>query len=314
MKAVRAKPAPRAGLTVVELLVAISVVAILVALLLPAIQQARSAARRTTCQSHLRQVGAALHNVCEATGKFPTARIGHSSGYVRMMPYLDASAIAEELLAERRPTNWMVPALGCPADPVVWQTMSQVGDTSYYFNHGTGLPRSSPRNGFALGDSTDVSPADIQDGLSQTVAMSERLVTPGSQVDAAAREREPGRSFWWTEQKAGRGEERLAVEQCSRHRTTTHPQVQGVNMPCYLNFDVGYRHLLRPNHVGCYNGPETTFDFDDLMISATSLHPGSVNALLADGSVHPVSDDIDGTVWSALGSRAGAEQFSSPFE
>lgn len=314
MEMARETPSARTGLTVIELLVSITVVAILLAILVPAIQQARSAARLTTCRSHLRQVGAALHSVCESTGKFPTARMEASSGYLRMMPYLDASALAADLLAQRTPTNWMVPVLACPEDPVVWQTMSRGGDASYYFNFGTVLARRTTKNGFSVTETEDLSSSDIQDGLSQTVAMSERLVTPEIAVEAATREGEPRRYFWWTSQRYEPGDESLAVEECFHRRTTTSPQIEGVNVPNYRSLHVGYTHLLPPNQAGCYNGPEATFEHGDLLIPASSLHRGGVNSLLADGSVHLVSDNIDAAIWSALGTRSGAEKFSSPFE
>ena len=72
----------RRGLTLIELLVVIAIIAILIALLLPAVQQAREAARRTQCKSHLKQIGIALHNYQETNGTFPPFfinRTGNSS-------------------------------------------------------------------------------------------------------------------------------------------------------------------------------------------------------------------------------------------
>ena len=96
MKTLVLRLARRTGFTLIELLVVIAIIAVLVALLLPAVQQAREAARRTQCKTNFKQLGLALHNYHDANKLFPPMRTGGYnqangalSGFMSLLPYID---------------------------------------------------------------------------------------------------------------------------------------------------------------------------------------------------------------------------------
>ena len=120
----------RRGFTLIELLVVIAIIAVLIALLLPAVQQAREAARRTQCKNNLKQLGLAMHNYHDTHGVFPFGWDERETGWQAMiLPQLELSALYGTLIwAESGLGDWnavgspnltacekMIPAFRCPS-------------------------------------------------------------------------------------------------------------------------------------------------------------------------------------------------------
>lgn len=115
------------GFTLVELLVVIAIIGILVALLLPAVQAARAAARRMQCSNNLKQLGLAMHNYHDVAKRFPPGSICYTNGgdvpgfgslnqswATRVLPFIEQTAIADSLDMAIRGTLWT----GVPTSPI----------------------------------------------------------------------------------------------------------------------------------------------------------------------------------------------------
>ncbi|QDU97097.1 DUF1559 domain-containing protein [Lignipirellula cremea] len=204
--------ARRRGFTLVELLVVIAIIGVLVALLLPAVQMAREAARRSTCTNNLKQFGLALMNYHDSHKTFPPAQCGlhNNTGFwswgAMILPQIEEGSLYQTLgVASNLPQVAPAPGKGieqsldsfhCPSDtaPAInnrrWTAKDIRGATSNYIaNNGYGEDHSTQgKNGLNMANNSQgpfrrlqngngyhtISIRDITDGTSKTIALGER--------------------------------------------------------------------------------------------------------------------------------------------
>ena len=319
----------RRGLTVIELLVVIGVIGLLLALLLPAVQHARGAARRVDCSNRLRQIGLATQNYADVWhGMLPPAQHWfvlpngivqnrNLSPHARLLPFLEQGDLWERIdLAqtgngvgngESAPTSnvnadllhWGVTAFECPADVV------PPGGTSYRMCLGTGPGRgASPphvKNGARFGVATQAGCRlqSITDGLSTTACFSERVVG----------DHDTGRYDPWRD--------RMIVQAAAPTVTTPDAMLHicesaGVPTDKHISFD-GSTWLLTAYHMTLYdhvlppNSRIPDCSGSSQAITARSHHPGGVHVLFCDGGVRFVSASYDLAAWRAIASIDGGE-------
>jgi prepilin-type N-terminal cleavage/methylation domain-containing protein/prepilin-type processing-associated H-X9-DG protein len=331
----------RRGFTLIELLVVIAIIAILIALLLPAVQQAREAARRTQCKNNLKQIGIALHNYHDIARSLPPGRVrvpvdGNGrcySAYAFLLPHLEAQNLYRMIdfdLNPEDPANaaamdQTIPYFLCPSDSDR-KLQGNAAVHNYPLSTGTTYPL-SPRNpsGTAITgvffENSAVRFADVTDGTSHTVCISETVKSDpdGPKVwDGVS----PTNGFVLTRgnDNATSGPELTDyASQCSGAGLRLQ-QTRGSKWLYGAPGHSMYNHIRPPNAAGvdCRGGLphsiRTNHWWDRLShnVAAHSRHPGGVHALHCDGHVAFVTENIALATWQALGSRNGGEVVGGP--
>jgi prepilin-type N-terminal cleavage/methylation domain-containing protein/prepilin-type processing-associated H-X9-DG protein len=331
----------RRGFTLIELLVVVSIIAVLIALLLPAVNGAREAARRTQCVNNLKQLGLAVQNYVTSVGALPPTATTDPSGFpkqptnnfgmkARVLPYLeqvqmyDALNMTDNAEAATRSNDTVVTmqigAFLCPSDinvPVGTRAVNgiarQVGYGSYPNNIGTIFRNNGGKldgPAYHMGTPSQggtITLNKISDGLSTTVIWSEWIRgrnLPNSNT-GLSRVYDATVAF---PSSNGFVNPLNYLNGCMGS-TTPYPAYDNKGQK-WLNHTCGegggYSHIMTPNVKACF------FQGDGAqpgrtLVGASSNHPGGVNVCFLDGSVKFLRNSVAHATWWAIATKAGKE-------
>ena len=328
----------RRGFTLIELLVVIAIIAILIALLLPAVQQAREAARRTQCKNNLKQLGLALHNYVDANRYLPpgaavdlsvtsTGNNGSWGVHGRLLPYLEQGNLYNNVdltIAWDFQTaidGLKIATFACPSDPGSDQVRDPGGGkvhlypTTYGFNYGTWFvfnPTNGQGGNGAFFPNSKLSFAAFTDGTTNTLLAAEvKAWQPYTRNGGPSSTTIPGTI----------ADAEAAVASGAQYKNTGHTE-----WPDGRVHHSGVTTTLAPNSRVEYNTGSEVVDADFnswqegkdgsagnptyAIITSRSFHEGIVNVALVDGSARSVSENIDLGLWRALGTRNQGEVIS----
>jgi prepilin-type N-terminal cleavage/methylation domain-containing protein/prepilin-type processing-associated H-X9-DG protein len=316
----------RRGFTLIELLVVVSAIGLLIALLLPAVQAAREAARRARCQNNLRQLAIGIANYESSHGVFPfgvgggvppgKGRIPRWSAFSQLLITLEQQSIYNAI--NFAGVAWLTdPIYGppnqtaittqidiflCPSDRGTVDDPDRLGCINYRGSAGTrpyNLAQDSPdrtgRNDGTFWYLSAVRPSNIVDGLSGTVMFSERCLGNAAVGNPLG--------DYYT---AGGVPADCLFASGLFPRFTDPTQLSGGRWGDGNALYTRYHHILTPNKPSCLLGGSNDID-SQVVVTATSRHPGGVNASLADCSVRFIKDQVNASIWRAIGTVAGGE-------
>jgi prepilin-type N-terminal cleavage/methylation domain-containing protein/prepilin-type processing-associated H-X9-DG protein len=306
----------RSAFTLIELLVVIAIIAVLIALLLPAVQKVREAANRAKCQNNMKQLGLALHNYHDVNGAFPQGcqnrpynpsylfqppregwppyllRFIEQDNVARIYSYGTANGWIDNSSTTASPTYVVLKIFLCPSDngPVQgffppWGYTS-LGNYQPFFGGvdlGSAFTATTSQRA-AFGPNFGARIADIIDGTSNTLLFGEYLRS--STADA-----QDQRGMLWQSDEPGGGHIHTKFSPNATNPDVFYPTNWCINLP--------------QRNLPCVTGSSSGSDHT---AASRSLHTGGVNCLFGDGSVRFMSQSVDVTmVWQPLATIAGGD-------
>ncbi len=341
----------RRGFTLVELLVVIAIIGILVALLLPAVQAAREAARRMSCSNNMKNLALAFHNYHDTYKKFPlytnrlvgaTRTCSHWEGFSAhslILPFMEQMPLYDQIESRKKSVNvdigWRDPAnfdalrrirIGafvCPSDGS--KSGADTGNCSYAVSEGCALGWDglNARNNGIFGRETGFERGmqDVNDGTSNTILMGEQLLgdhdsgfyRPGDVVRAI--NFPGGNNLYWP--VTGVLYDAAAVDQYGvlcQAGIGNHHSHGGRDWMAPMPTQTVFNTVAPPNwrYPSCQPCVGCGWMDSSGAFPARSRHPGGAMHALADGSVTIINDTISGQVYCHLGNRADGQSVTVP--
>jgi len=309
---------PLRGFTLVELLVVIAIIGILVALLLPAVQAAREAGRRSQCQNHLKQLSLACMNFESAQTALPSGGWGWhwmgdpDQGYGKnqpgswiysILPYLEESGVraiaaglpaAQKRIELTKLSETPIATMNCPT------RRRSLAYPYYYVDNyrNINLPKLAVRGDYGACMSGRKSP---EDGLSEPYTIAAGMTTFPWRWDTY---------FDGVVHQHSQVELRQISDGCSKTYLIGEKFLESDHyedgIPSYddQSYYIGFD---RDTNLSSYNPPLRDAPVGDVPFRFGSAHTTMFNVVYCDGSVHSISYDIDSNIHQSLGSRNGAE-------